>query len=255
MFDSTKRKIKSYLKRYLHDVFNNFYREENSLENWFYHWLRFQNTDYVKDYSPKNTYYEFGTGSGGTLKMFLRAATRFSSDYNRPLDEIKLFLFDSFQGLPPVTREEDDHPTWDKGYFAYPKNYIEKIIEEHRFPLSNVKFFEGYFNKSLNAETLALLRNDPPSIVTMDVDYYSSTIDALKFIAPILMSGTVFYFDDLYSFFLHPELGQVKAISEFNNLSLGYLNPLTYKNCEGRCYMFARKEWEHFRVLSEDHHQ
>ncbi len=86
----------------------------------------------------------------------------------------------------------------------------------------------------------------------MDVDYYSSTIEALNFVAPILKSGAVFYFDDLYSFFLHPDLGQVKAISEFNNSGIGYLNPLTYRNHEGRCHLFVRREWEHFRGLPKD---
>jgi len=253
MIRSIKKKIKTYLDNYLRDNLAKYHRQhEDSLENWFYYWLWFQNMSYAKDYSPKNTYYEFGTGWGGTLSEFLKAVTRFGKDHNIDIQEFRIFLFDSFEGLPPVARREDDHPAWNKGEFAYSKEYIEDIVKAHHFPLENVRFIEGYFDQTLNAETLASIKDYPPSIITMDVDYYSSTIEALNFLAPILRSGTVLYFDDLYSFFLHPDLGQVKAISEFNNSGIGYLNPLTYRNHEGKCHLFVRREWEYFRELPKD---
>jgi hypothetical protein len=246
-----KKKTKTYLHKHIQQHVQELYNKANSLESWFYYWIHFQNTSYAKDYSPKNVYYEFGTGWGGTLTEFLRAANAYSQDHDFDLHQVKIFLFDSFEGLPPVSRKEDDHLLWKRGEFAYSKQYITDIITRHGFPLDSVHFVEGYFEKTLNAQTLETLRAFPPSIVTMDVDYYSSTILALRFIGPLLKSGVVFYFDDLYSFYLHPELGQVKAISEFNDLGVGYLNQLTHRNYEGRCYLFVRREWEHFRDLGK----
>jgi hypothetical protein len=247
MLDSIKLKIKKYLNNYIYDNFYNFYKNENSLESWFYYWLHFQNFDYAKSYAPKNCYYEFGTGWGSTLSAFLRASTRFCRDNNFDIRQIKIVLFDSFQGLPGETAKEDYNPEWGKGKFAYSRDYITDIIRKNNFPLENVTFVEGFFEQSLTDELFQKLKDAPPSIVTVDVDYYSSTKLTLNFIGPLLKSGTVFYFDDLYSFFLHPEMGQPKAIKEFNEAGQGYLNMLTFKNYAGKCYIFAKMEWEYFK--------
>jgi Macrocin-O-methyltransferase (TylF) len=244
-----KTKVKSYLNRYIRDNFVNFRKEDaDSFENWVYKWLHFQNFEFVKDYSPKNTYYEFGTGWGGTLTGFLQGATRFCKKHNFDIRQINIVLFDSFQGLPDPKSFEDENPEWEKGKFAYSKDYIINIIKENNFPLENVTFIEGFYEDTLNDKTMEILKKlPPPSIVTMDVDYYSSTMLALNYIHPLLNSGVAFFFDDLYSFFLHPEMGQVKAINEFNQKGEGLLTPLTHMNHCGRCYLYSSKIWEHGR--------
>jgi len=229
-------------------IYSYYYNDSSySLETWFFFWLWCQNFSNVKQYSPKNCYYEFGTGSGQSLDAFLKAANRFCKKFNFDKSKIRIFLFDSFQGLPEVTTKEDDLPGWKKGLFSYSKDYIANIVKANKFPLSSFEFIEGFFEESLNTDTFKKIKDFPPSIVNLDVDYYSSTKIALEFIAPILQSGTVFYFDDLYSFFLHPEMGQVKALSEFNKGETGTLNLLTQNNYAGKCYIFTRKEWEHLR--------
>jgi hypothetical protein len=223
----------------------NSYTPEKSLENWIYYWLHFQNFGYAKDFGPKNCYYEFGTGWGGTLTSFLKASKRFSRDYNFDLSKLKIVLFDSFEGLPEVKAKEDDHPEWGKGKFAYSKDHISQIIRNHGFPLENVTFIEGFFENTLNEKTLERMRLAPPSIITVDVDYYSSTKLMLDFLVPLLNSGVTFYFDDIHSFFLHPDMGQLKAISEFNGMDTGALNVLTDVNYLGKCYIYTRKNWEY----------
>lgn len=245
MFDRLKGRINRKINNYISANFVNRYDASYSLENWFYYWLYFQNFDYAHDYTPKNCYYEFGTGRGGTLTSFLKASTRFSKEYNFDILKIKIVLLDSFKGLPEIKVKEDDHYEWSKGGFAGSKDYITGIIKQYGFPLENVTFVEGYYEDSLTGEVFEKLKNIPPSIVTMDVDYYSSTKLALNFIAPFLKSGTVFYFDDIYSFFMHPGNGQIKAISEFNQQKTGHLSWLPEKNYTGRCYMYSREIWEH----------
>jgi hypothetical protein len=243
------KNIQKYLNGYMQNNFAGYFEvlnaSQNSLEHWFDYWLHFQNFSFAKEYVPKNCYYEFGTGWGSTLTAFLRSSIRFCKKNNIDISNIKIVLFDSFQGLPEEAAKEDYNPEWSKGKFAYSRDYITNIIKTHNFPLENVTFVEGFFEQSLTKEVQEKLKSFPPSIVTMDVDYYSSTKLALNFIAPLLKSGTVFYFDDLYSFFLHPDMGQPKAIHEFVESGQGYLQPLTHENHDGKCYIYTKKEWEH----------
>ena len=241
--------IKTYIKKKLDNYFNykinQHLKYEKSLENWFLNWLEFQNNSFASSYTPKNTYYEFGTGWGKTLTAFISAAKNFSLKNNFRLENINICLFDSFQGLPSIKCEEDNHLSWKEGEFAYSKKYIENIINELNFPLDNVKFIEGFYENTLNKKTLNIIESTPPSIVTVDTDYYSSTNEVLKFLPPILKSGTVFYFDDLFSFFLNDNYGQVKSIKEFNKKDFGKLYPLTENNFNGKCFIYSAKKWEY----------
>ena len=244
MLQNISAKYKKKLVGFLNKRVINRYNAASSLENWFYHWLYYQNMSHAKDYGPKNCYYEFGTGWGGTLTAFLKASIRFSNENNFDLNEIKIVLFDSFQGLPEITVKEDDHRAWGKGKFAYSRDYIKALIVKHNFPIQNVTFVEGFYEDSLTPQLLTKLAASPPSIITVDVDYYSSTKLVMDFIRPLLKSGAVFYFDDIHSFSLHPQMGQLKAISEFNQLDQGNLNWLTADNYAGQCYIYTSKVWE-----------
>ena len=247
MLTRLKTRIKARLNQYIHDNFVQFKKvDAETFENWIYQWMYFQNFEYVKAYTPQNTYFEFGTGWGGTLSGFLKACNRLAKDHNFDLRKVKIVLFDSFKGLPEEKDPADFNPEWEKGKFAYSRDYITKIILDHNFPLENVTFIEGYYEDTLNESTMEIIKNlPPPSIVTMDVDYYSSTKIALDFIQPLLKSGTVFYFDDLYSFHLHPKMGQVRAINELNSKNNGHLVPLVHMNYCGRGYIYTNRVWEY----------
>lgn len=212
------------------------------LQDWFYYWLHEQNFGVRKDHVPRNCYYEFGVGWGATMCEFAKAAIQFCSETDASLDDIRIVGFDSFEGLPPKAESADDHPEWKQGDFAFPAEHTLDLLEKLGFPVDNVTLVRGFFEESLTAERQAELRDNPASIVTVDVDYCSSTRSALHFLAPILKPGTVFYFDDLYSFHLHPEMGQLKAINDFNG-KLGYLSPLHEFDYAGRTFIYAPLEW------------
>jgi O-methyltransferase len=245
--NSLKKKILNKLDLFVQDrIIQSKKAEAETFENWVYKWLYFQNFEYAKTYTPQNTYFEFGTGWGGTLSGFLRACNRLVADFNFDITKINIVLFDSFKGLPEEKDSSDINPIWGKGMFSYSKDYIIDIIKKHNFPLENVTIVEGYFEDSLNKDNFEKIKKLPnPSIITMDVDYYSSTMLALDYIRPLLKSGAVFYFDDLYSFHLHPQMGQVKAINDFNSSGDGRLSPLVHMNYIGRGYIFSGKEWEY----------
>jgi len=85
----------------------------------------------------------------------------------------------------------------------------------------NVRFIQGFFEDSLTSELAKDLATHPPSIVTVDVDYYSSTKSVLEWLLPFTPTGCLFYFDDIWLFYGHPQMGQVAAINELNCGGLG----------------------------------
>lgn len=161
-----------------------------------------------RERSRSLTYWEFGTGSGNTLQRALSVLGAY--------EDSQVVLFDSFCGLPAPQGAHDAHVTWKAGDFAFDVDYIRGIIRKCGFPLSRVRFVEGFFEDSLTPALADELRSVPPAFVTLDLDYYSSTKTALQFLQPLLASGCHVFFDDLWSFDGHPERGQLKALHEFN---------------------------------------
>jgi len=235
--------MKGFLKRKIKEIVQANVLEP-TLNDWFLYWMHEQNYGYRKNFSPKNCYYEFGVGWGNTMSRFAQAAIRYCEETGMSINDIYIYGFDSFKGLPDKQHVADDNLDWEKGSFAFEKDKTLALLEDLRFPLDNVKLIEGFYEDSLNDESYNIIKENPPSIVTMDVDYYSSTKIALEFIAPLLSSGTMFYFDDLYSFHLHPDMGQIKAIKEFNG-KLGHLSPSTECGFNGKTFMYSNLKWEY----------
>ncbi len=183
-------------------------------------------------------YYEFGTGSGSTLQRALGAL--------RPYPQAGVFLFDSFAGLPAALDERDRSPYWKPGDFAFSEDYIRRLIRRNRFDLGRVHFVRGFFEQSLTPELREQLRAAPPAFVTIDVDYYSSTVTVLDFIKPLLASGTCVYFDDLGAFDCHPGFGQLRALLEFNRDNReGQL--VLHPVLGNRIFVYYRNEYEYAR--------
>ena len=216
----------------------------NPLEQWFLGWLIRQNT-FAKEFSPKNVYFEFGVSSGDSLIHFISAAKEYCRRYRRPLTDITIYAFDSFSGLPKKEKG-DEHKDWHEGRFACPRDFVEARVKKTGFPLSNIHFIEGYYNNSLTQNLLNNLRDKKiyPSIVTIDVDYYSSTKTAVDWLLPILQSGCVFYFDDIWSFHGNSKMGELKYINEFNNSEEGRFAPCHLYGLEHYSFIYSSKEWE-----------
>jgi hypothetical protein len=56
---------------------------------------------------PFGTYYEFGTGWGGTLAAFMLAAEQIPSTHGLSAEDFRVFAFDTFEGLPPSAHPAD----------------------------------------------------------------------------------------------------------------------------------------------------
>jgi hypothetical protein len=216
----------------------------DSLATWFLRALRHQ---HHQRFGPEGNYYEFGLGRGRSMARFLRALRVFCNAEDLDLYDYSLFLFDSFAGMPPKSSFRDAHPGFRSGLISFSLEQArERISRQVDLSRGNVQFIKGFFENSLTAELASELSARPPSIVTLDVDYYSSTKSVLQWPLPFTPTGCLFYFDDIWLFSGHPEMGQLAAINEVNRSGAGYLTPYSELGTTvgGRSYVFARKQFE-----------
>jgi hypothetical protein len=151
---------------------------------------------------------EFGVGWGNTLRYQL------SYIKDKYVDS-RIIGFDSFMGLPQESEGVWYPDRHSKGCFANPKPNIDD---------ERVSFVEGFYEKSLTPELRDTISN--VIFVNIDVDLYISSVQVLKFIEPLLKTGTIIYWDDWKDpIDKHPEpWGEHKAYEEWSKT--------TSKKCE-----------------------
>lgn len=194
--------------------------------SWFYHALAY--LDQVPALRGRPwTYYEFGVGYGGSLTAYLKALRSRSREMGRPLSASPVFAFDTFKGLPPSSDPRDLNPGWHPGKFATSREAVNAKVRRLGFnrETETVHLIEGAFADTLTSARREPLSAFPPSIVLIDCDYYSSAILVLEWLRPLLRSGCLVFFDDLWEFFGHPDYGELAAIREFNARREGLLSP------------------------------
>jgi O-methyltransferase len=137
--------------------------------------------------------WECGVYAGGTAAMLAGLMRQAAQDK-------KLYLFDTFEGMPAVDAERDLHA---RGDFADTS-------------LESVRRFVGgepcVYRKGRIPETFAGLESARISLAHIDVDIYHSVMDSLKFIWPRLTRGGFLVMDD-YGFPTCP--GARAATDEF----------------------------------------
>jgi len=219
----------------------------NDLRIWFYKILKQQMRYSQEGWGPFGNYYEFGVGWGGTLSSYLTALSSFCNKFDLKISNFPIFGFDSFEGLPNSNELADQHATWYQKAFYHKLEEVKENLKKDGFIVDNfnIRFIKGEFSKLLTSSLRDELKKHPPSIVTIDVDYHSSTKVVLEWLYPILKSGTVFYFDDTWSFHGNPNYGELKAINEFNKNFDGYITPFPLFGMLGRSYIYSKKEFEY----------
>jgi O-methyltransferase len=138
--------------------------------------------------------FECGVYKGGTAALIaaLLAETKSAK---------KLYLFDTFEGMPETDAKKDWHR---KGDFS------DTSLEEVQSFVNGGK--ACIFKKGFIPDTFIDLSDTAVSFCHIDVDIYRSIIDSLEFIWPRLSSGGVIVFDD-YGF---PTcLGARQAVDDF----------------------------------------
>lgn len=158
---------------------------------------------------------EFGTRSGFTS----RCLGEVMAERNYPG---KLYLFDSFEGLPEITSRVDlyspevrDQKVWFKGAMAMPADTVELIARDLQ------KFMQPYqfeIVKGFFADTMPMaLPQEPAALIHLDCDLYQSTIEVLNALNErnLLQNGSVIMLDDYNTSKADPNMGERRALSDF----------------------------------------
>ena len=179
-----------------------------------------QGVCYVYNNPVEGDIAEFGTGMGFSAVTLSKAMAEYQRVFGEHLrrsglDSKTLYLFDSFQGLPPPTDPVDvDSPTvksgrWSEG--AYRGLSPEELAElcAPFYDRSQLRVMEGWFSKTL--------RQVPPTtrfaMVHLDCDLYASTIEVLDYLfgQRFVVDGCAIYFDDWNCNRSSPRFGQRRA--------------------------------------------
>jgi hypothetical protein len=152
------------------------------------------------------TYFEFGCYSGRTFSAAVNASQLLQ------MKNTLFFAFDSFEGLPETNESEDGY--FKSGSYGNSQADFERSVwlkTGLKLPASNV--VQGFYCDSLTNELQE--RMPKVGVAHIDVDLYSSTVDVLYFIKPLLVQGSVLIFDDWYCFPGGTIKGERKALTEF----------------------------------------
>ncbi|MBN2166380.1 MAG: class I SAM-dependent methyltransferase [Marinilabiliaceae bacterium] len=117
----------------------------------------------------------------------------------------KLYLFDSFEGLPHSIIREDCDGTVRPQTVKFDQTSPE-LVEKNIQGNDNVIIRKGIF-----PETAFDLRDEKFAFVHVDADLYQSTKDALEFFYPNLVAGGIILIHD----YNHNWEGVTKAVDEF----------------------------------------
>jgi len=180
------------------------------LENVYNQCKRFNDTNY--------SFVECGVAKGGCLAMM-----KFASGNN------KVFGFDSFEGMPNITKEDlgdynKSDPIFWIGKLNESGNNVYNTFNSLNLNMKNVTLVKGYFKDTLqvqenidNIGEIAVLR--------LDGDWYESTKICLEKLYDNVINGGVIIIDDYGHF-----LGAKTATDEFRKKH-GIISPLIQTDC------------------------
>ena len=154
-------------------------------------------------------YLEFGVYNGTSLTCMYRELQAFG------LDNVRLFGFDSFQGLPPDAHLEDEG-RWRPGSCRSPLSFTTAVLEAENVDLSRVRLVPGWFRDTLNPDTIRRHDIRKASVIMIDCDLYSAAKDALNFCAPLIDDHALVLFDEYRPYGLEGKrAGERRAFEEF----------------------------------------
>ena len=132
---------------------------------------------------------ECGVWNGGSAAIMGVASMENAIDKPKR----KIWLFDSFEGLPPPGDQDGElekqsyFPGWNKGSVAL----VEKVFARFGFPKENLKIVPGWFNETIIREPI-----DAIVLLHIDADWYESVKIVLDLLYPRVVPGGYIVLDD-----------------------------------------------------------
>lgn len=156
------------------------------------------------------SFIEFGVAGGSGLLEMEKIAAKLESSFDI---EILVHGFDSASGLPKAKDHRDLPNLWQEGFYAMDREKLEKRLKKAKLHLGMVEDTLEEFIRSQSA---------PVAFISFDLDYYSSTLHALKLLEAdekVLLPRIHCYFDDIMGATFSDFNGERLAIREFNGRS------------------------------------
>ncbi len=183
---------------------------------------------------------EFGVYYGTSLACMHQALGELG------LDQVRMFGFDSFEGLPESADKEPASP-WRPGQYRSSLGMTRSYLRKRGVDPSRVVLEKGWFSETLTPEFRERHGLRRASFLMVDCDLYSSTRDALAFAGPLLGPRTIIYFDDWDAAGMADKgEGERRAFEEFlaahPELSARELHGLEYKDARHpKMFMVVRE--------------
>jgi hypothetical protein len=149
-------------------------------------------------------YLEFGVCHGSSMLCMHQTIRKLK------LKHVRMFGFDSFEGLPAIAAE-DDNGKWKPGEFATRIETTVKYLSEEGIDWDTTFLIKGWFSDTLTEETRKKYSISKASVIMVDCDIYSSAKDSLNFCAPLIKDKAIIFFDD----WIGNDIGEGKALAEF----------------------------------------
>jgi len=196
-------------RRALRDALFSFYRYDHV-----YAVLR----EFAQSSAGRFSVLEFGTSDGYSFVKLLYA-TRYLGLERR----VTVHTFDSFEGMPASSDPRDRNwwngDDWAAGQFRGNYQALERYCAQR---YSNYQIHRGYFEESLDTAFLNSLADEPPVLIWVDCDYYSSARTVLTRLVDRIPNGAVIYFDEFDNLNFGSRLtGEARLVHEINSGLLG----------------------------------
>ncbi len=150
-------------------------------------------------------YLEFGVSRGTSMRCMHDVVAKLE------LNDVRLFGFDSFQGMPESAAKEDNG-VWKPGDFASTFEETREFLDKGDIDWTRTHLIKGWFEQTLNTRAIENLEIRKASVIMIDCDIYSASKRALNFSLPLITDYTVVFFDDWCN---DDSLGECKAYKEF----------------------------------------
>ncbi len=130
-------------------------------------------------------YLEFGVFNGNSIGSMYLASK--AENLN-----MRLFGFDAFEGLPAQSENEDDG-VWKKGFYHCSFEQMKECLKRRNINPDQITWINGWYQNTLNSETITKYNLRNLGIVFIDCDTYSSSKAVLDFIGPLIKSGNYLF--------------------------------------------------------------
>lgn len=187
-------------------------------------------------------YLEFGVYTGTSLACMHRAVV------GEDLEHVRLFGFDSFEGLPESATTDGTagyYGAWSAGDFGAPIGPTREVLRSKGVDLERVTLVKGWFEDTLTDECRAENDLGKAGVIMIDCDLYSSTKTALAFCAPLIRDEAVILFDEWKPATMGVDkAGERRAFDEFlaANPSLSATELESNAPAEAKVFLVSRVE-------------